>query len=142
MTKTECSRCGSCCDPVTVSFDPQVYAAERLASPEAPQFEPEQRRQYEFFLAHWRVAEGPYPTEEGLPGYKVTCDQYDRDTKTCLAHDTKPPVCYGFPWYGRDPHAPLSQPIARSLSPQCSFNADVRTMLPLTVIQRPLESAE
>src|ERR1700749_5349272 len=51
---TECAKCGDCCDPVIVTFEPQVYAAEQLARRDPPGGAPEWvRYQYQFFLDHW-----------------------------------------------------------------------------------------
>lgn len=124
---TDCSRCGDCCDPVIVRFDPQARAAEQLAD-HGDTMEAWARHQYEFFLEHWR-SESTFLDGE-VTVHRVRCDQFDRETRTCLAHDTRPQVCSGFPWYGREPADP-----AGDLSPRCSFNADVRTMLPIVEVR-------
>jgi Fe-S-cluster containining protein len=132
---TECVRCGKCCDPVILLFDPQERAAERLGSDE--ELEPWAQHQYEFFRDHWR-SESTF--EDDLDGERVTvhrvrCDQYEAATRTCMAQEAKPDVCSGFPWYGRDPRSAANEPIAASLAPQCSFNADVRRMLPIVEVR-------
>jgi Fe-S-cluster containining protein len=133
---TDCSRCGDCCDPVIVTFDPQVYATERLAAA-GDEMQDWAKHQYEFFLAHWR-SESHYQDvdDPAVTVHRVRCDQFDRDTRTCMAHDDRPQVCSGFPWYGRDPHSDGAKPCRCSLSPRCSFNADVRTMLPIVEVNR------
>lgn len=130
---TECSRCGRCCDPVITTFDPQVLAATRLADDD---FEDESvRYQYEFFRDHWKSV-GTFATHrpEAPVGYRVVCDQYDPSSRSCLAQESKPDICSGFPWYGREPRSDAAADVAAALLPQCSFNADVRRMLPIVAV--------
>lgn len=135
---TECARCGDCCDPVTVTFDPRVYAREQLDSgDEMPEWA---RYQYQFFLAHWWSI-GVYVDEDDhdvVIAHKVRCDQFDTVKRLCMAQDAKPDVCAGFPWYGRPPEDVEGRSVvAASLSPRCSFNADVpgRQMLPIVEVR-------
>ena len=133
---TECAKCGDCCDPVIVTFDPQVYAAEQLARRDPPGGAPEWvRYQYQFFLDHW-TSQSSRVDADGVTVHHVRCDQFDRTTRTCLAHDRQPQVCSGYPWYGREEGDENRRPAEKALSPRCSFNADVpgRRMLPLEVI--------
>ncbi len=135
---TDCSRCGDCCDPVNVPLDPQSYAAERLAVT-AHDDEGWYVHQLKFFRDHWTSIGSNEVTENGetVTMHRVRCDQYDRATRTCQAHDNRPQVCSGYPWYGRAPGDPDRDVIAASLSPRCSFNADVpgRAMLPIVEVQ-------
>jgi Fe-S-cluster containining protein len=32
-----------------------------------------------------------------------TCLKFDRQTRSCTAHNDRPSVCSGFPWYGKEP---------------------------------------
>lgn len=133
---TDCSRCGDCCDPVILTFDPQQRAAEKLSELlfVAP---PWVWHQYEFLRDHWRTIDTVEVVEgdDTVTVYRVECDQFDRESRTCGAHDTRPQVCSGFPWYGREPDDDLCEPSRASLSPRCSFNADVRTMLPIVEVR-------
>lgn len=126
---TECSRCGACCDPVLLPFHPHHRAKQRLTGP----LEDWERHQYAFYLEHWTVIGEP---GEGESQYKVACDQFNPATRECTAHEDRPAICSGFPWYGRDPMRPVSGAVREWLVPQCSFNADVRPMLPLHVVNR------
>lgn len=133
---TDCSQCGDCCDPVIITFDPQEVAAERLAA--NPDMEGWARHQYEFFRDHWRSISTFEDTLDGetITVHRVECDQFDRATRTCLAHDNRPQACSGFPWYGRDPRSDEAFPQRGSLSPRCSYNADARTMLPIIEVRQ------
>lgn len=131
---TECARCGDCCDPVIFTRDPQEYAARRLCDAD---LSADNRRNCEFMLEHWRVIRPIVVDGYLTDSFEVECDQFDKTTRTCLAQDTKPPVCDGFPWYGRaEDDYEGRQPIADQLSPRCSFNADVpgRTFLPIVEV--------
>lgn len=85
----------------------------------------------EFITQHWRVS--------GLSsndGYLyLSCDAFDGETRRCTVHDSKPPVCRNFPWYG-------DEPIAERLDgyPRCSYWHDVpfdkRPGAKLPVLQR------
>lgn len=110
---TECAPgCGRCCDPVTTSFDPNG----ELNGPSAP-----------FIREHWQVREsGVDPW--GKTQWLSVCDQFDPATRLYTAHDERPPICSGYPWYGK---ARDKNP----LDPGCTFNADVPgLLLPLFVI--------
>lgn len=135
---TDCSRCGDCCDPVIVTFDPQEYAAEALTRLDGKEADDWARHQIEFFRDHWRSKSTYESTVNGEPVtvHRVECDQFDRATRSCGAHDNRPQVCSGFPWYGREPHSAEAQPCASSLSPRCSYNADVRTTLPIVEVRQ------
>lgn len=92
----------------------------------------------DFITEHWHEV-----TEEldgGRDTY-FTCDQFDAETRLCLARDTRPPVCSGYPWYGRGPE---SGRITKEGS-RCSFLLDLppedrptgsRPLIPIEVIER------
>jgi Fe-S-cluster containining protein len=102
-----CSACGDCCDPVWYPEGPadlrQRAARARPGSELA------------FLAEHW------HPTgarREDLHGY--TCDRFDPRTRLCTAHDERPPICRGYPWYDAAPGRRLVVLPAR-----CAFRADV-----------------
>lgn len=139
MSATECARCGDCCDPVTTPFHVETWVPYRLAQADVSEAT---RENCEFMLAHWTTVHTLVREDERgatlLVGYQARCDAFNPVTRLCEARETRPPVCRNFPWYGRKPGDPDREPIAASLSPRCSFNADVpgRRMLPLTVVTR------
>ena len=48
------------------------------------------------------------------------CSNFDVDTRRCSAYDDRPPVCAGYPHYGKPPRADA----VPALPPECSFNVD------------------
>lgn len=136
--ETTCARCGDCCDPVVVPFHVETWAVRQLAEADVAA---DTRENCEFLLAHWTTTATLVRAEDAdvTVGYEVRCDAFNRETRECEAHDARPPVCRGFPWYGRAATDVEGRaPVADSLSPRCSFNQDVpgRALLPLTVVTR------
>jgi Fe-S-cluster containining protein len=86
-----------------------------------------------FIQDHWS-AEDTYVDTDGRRVYEVRCDLFDPAVRLCGAHDRRPPICRGFPWYDSPRRAWAGTGSAAALSPRCSYNADVRTMLPLTPV--------
>jgi Fe-S-cluster containining protein len=80
-----------------------------------------------FAREHWHEIPDHPDLAPGLV-CAVRCDAFDQDTRTCTAYEDRPPICSGFPWYGETPSR------EHPLHPVCSYTADVRPMLPLTVI--------
>lgn len=137
---TECARCGDCCDPVILPFHPTERATARLADPDAD-LSDKNREDYNFMIAHWRPIRAVTETDaEGdlIAYYEVRCDMFDKEKRLCGAHESRPPICRNFPWYGRaEDDVEGRAPVAESLSPRCSFNADVpgRTFLPIVEVR-------
>ena len=78
--------CGDCCDPVWYPFGPadirQSAATTRAAD-------------LVFAAAHWHAT--GERDDDGRHAYR--CDRFDRETRLCTAHDERPPICRGYPWY-------------------------------------------
>ena len=70
-----------------------------------------------FILEHWHG--GVRAKGGATEGW--TCDRFDPLTNLCMAHDERPPVCSGFPWYGKTPAAEH----AKGMSVNCSYWADI-----------------
>jgi Fe-S-cluster containining protein len=125
---TECNGCGSCCDPVVVSYtkidaqtSPDMDPADRAWV--LNDLTPMPRRQV-VEREPWLLDGSPRLSMAQDGGelfvpYFYSCRWFDGDTRQCTNHDGRPPACRGYPW--RD-HAP--QPHA-ALPPTCSFRADV-----------------
>ena len=129
-----CARRGSCCDPVIIEADVFSGCGERARSEEFP------HDNDRFITQHWRPLSA-WQAEDGTWYLPVRCDAFDPAHRTCTAHDSRPPVCRDFPWYGGEP-GPDS---AAGLESHCSYLADLRPdqrepdsrpLIPLTVITR------
>ncbi len=120
---TDCARCGDCCTVIAVNVDLGTAPVDDYTSDG-------DRASDAFMRQHWHRL-------DGYDNPRYSCDQFDTETRLCTAHDERPPVCRGFPWYGRPPEDEGRQPVAASLSPRCSFNADVpgRAMLPIVEVR-------
>ncbi len=113
---TDCNRCGDCCENLRLNVTKRALRAFLVErdrwrdTPEAIEHEANAR----FILEHWRRAGG------GGRATVYACDAFDRATRLCTAHQDRPPICAGYPWYGEAPGVRTPR-----LSPHCSFNADV-----------------
>lgn len=143
-----CNFCGACCRLIALRWGPEELAerAERArVLAEDPALTEEQRANerdniatYEFIVAHWHeVGEAeaavllPEMVDERHGAY-YTCDQFDGERNLCMAHDTRPPICSGFPWYGTAPGGPYR--LHRAFR-RCGYWADVpREDWPATVV--------
>jgi Fe-S-cluster containining protein len=104
---TECSACGDCCDPVWYPWGPADIRqrAERAVDND----------DLSFMAAHW-AATGA--RRDDLHAY--TCEFFDTTTRFCRAHDERPPICRGYPWYDDAPGTRLVM-----LPLGCAFRVDL-----------------
>jgi Fe-S-cluster containining protein len=104
---TQCSACGDCCDPVWYALGPADVrqSAGTSGNPDLV-----------FAAAHW-TATGAR-TDDGLHAYR--CDRFDPESRLCTAHDDRPPICRGYPWYDNPPGRRLVV-----LPERCAFRADL-----------------
>lgn len=128
-----CAACGHCCDPV--HLDPTVAFDLVLGDPDNPSVA--------WFRDHFESV--------GISGSHLLfkCDAFDPNTRLCTAHERRPPICRGFPWYGRAPNArtlaeliPVDTHQGAALG--CSYLADLppgwrppnqRPLIPLEVLR-------
>ena len=102
----QCSACGDCCDPVWYPMGPadirqsaSTTGAEDLV----------------FAAAHWQAT-----GERDADGrHAYACDRFDPVSRLCTAHDERPPICRGYPWYGDPPGRRLVV-----LPVRCAFRAE------------------
>lgn len=117
---TECSRCGDCCENIKTSWT--LDSLEKVALKEGP--ESPNYKNYEFVRDNW-VSQ----LEEPQENYEQwTCLKFDPVGRLCTAHEDRPPVCSGYPWYGKEPKR------TALLEARCSFQADIKTMLPIVEV--------
>jgi len=60
------------------------------------------------------------------------CLAYDRLTRSCTAHDSRPPVCSEYPWYDKNPDKNSAS--GKSMHNLCGYMEDIRTVLPIVQI--------
>jgi Fe-S-cluster containining protein len=127
-----CARCGSCCDPVIIETDIVLRCAWQARSQERPS------ANALFITQHWHPIEAWRDLKDGVSVTSARCDMFDPATRLCTAHESRPPICSRFPWYGDQPGADRAAPLPR----HCSFLADVppdqrpsgaRPLLPLAM---------
>ena len=113
-----CARCGDCCETIWLSREARESIEQTIAGFPGP-ITPPETPNAAFLLEHWTEVERD---EQGSSRY--VCDAFDPQTRLCTAHETRPPVCQGYPWYGLPwyGHAPRA---LEGLSSRCSFWADV-----------------
>jgi Fe-S-cluster containining protein len=90
------------------------------------------QRNADFMTEHWTVISGsPDPQ---VSGYRaVRCDVFDPATRLCGAYEQRPPVCSGYPHYG-SPLTLEEGSAGTRLPTVCTFNAEIRTMLPIVAV--------
>lgn len=104
-----CSMCGDCCDRIRLPVETWLG----LTDPE-----PETASQ-RFCSQHW------HPIARSDEHIVVECDRFDPVGRLCMAYEDRPPICSGFPYYGRPPANGLT-------SERCSFRADFDLPIMLT----------
>jgi Fe-S-cluster containining protein len=129
---TACAGCGDCCESIVLSISPwEIDALAEETGGEDPIF----------IRAHWTPT-GETRDAAGNPGYEYVCRRLDPETRRCTAHDDRPHVCRGYPWYD-DPSPEGKVARAPFLHRRCSHLIDVpaadrpagsRPLLPLTVV--------
>jgi Fe-S-cluster containining protein len=104
---TQCSACGDCCDPVWYPWgaaDIRQRADRDLDNADLT-----------FIAAHWRATGERH---DDLHAY--ACDRFDPESRLCTAHDERPPICRGYPWYDETPGRRLVV-----LPQACAFRVDL-----------------
>jgi Fe-S-cluster containining protein len=115
-----CNRCGACCrvlrlDQSAAEIGAMAALTRALGIPS----------DHAFAAEHWRpltrqeaMLRNPFYTSR-LPedAHLYTCDQLGEDGR-CRAHEARPLVCRGYPWYGEPPR---DMPLA---DPRCGYAYD------------------
>ena len=136
---TECAKCGDCCQDLYINTskrrlreiiaygDPRDDAVWQawIDGWEPDNDNRSKRDDYTydyltaiFIVTHWHGG----VRSKGKATDHWDCDAFDPLTNLCTAHADRPPVCSGFPWYGKTPSA---EGIGGGLSSNCSFWADL-----------------
>ncbi|HEU5034036.1 MAG TPA: YkgJ family cysteine cluster protein [Mycobacteriales bacterium] len=112
-TPATCSACGDCCDPVWYPLGPADIRQSAATTGSADLV---------FAAAHWQPTGAR--TDDGLHAYR--CDRFDAASRLCTAHDERPPICRGYPWYDDAPGTRLVL-----LPTRCSFRAVIGDTRPM-----------
>jgi Fe-S-cluster containining protein len=124
-----CSKCGDCCRAIAVPATKKRVREGNFGEDGW------------FILRHWHPisraeAERRLPRIGRMrrdPGVRFyACDQFDAERNLCMAHDGRPDVCRGFPFYGGDPlHWALDDEgrVDLLVYPRCRYWEDVRHRL-------------
>ena len=123
----DCNGCGACCRVILLeqSWDEvqQMAALTRVLGIPSD---------HQFVAEHWRplaraeaMQRNPFYTSRVAPtAHLYTCDRLGVDG-LCMAHDERPLVCRGYPWYDLPPRA---MPLADA---ECGYLPDL--------LARPIE---
>lgn len=120
-----CAQCGDCCEAIPFSMD-QEQIKDRLAEGEG--LGERGITDLTFILKNWvpisrREYENVHP-EAATEKKMYTCRQFNRETRQCMVHDSRPPVCRDYPWYSRG--VPEDETQVIMLPARCSFWEDVK----------------
>lgn len=81
-----------------------------------------------FAARNWKLV---VETEEnGKRFFGFACRFFDKTTRMCTAHDKRPPICQGYPFYDQEPTSQMRLPA------KCSYWADIP--LPEGAIKLPI----
>lgn len=95
----DCSMCGKCCEAILIPVSSEEMKPDSGIRFRDGDFMRENfvpMTQEEAFRINPNLAD-PLSIEKK---YYYSCKQYDKTTKLCGAHENRPQVCSGFPWYG------------------------------------------
>jgi Fe-S-cluster containining protein len=128
-----CARgCGDCCDPVFLAAD-ATERADWWKQEITAGRPPSEGSDADFISKHWHEE---WRDERGA---RYRCDFFDPNHRECTAHDQRPGVCSGFPWYGEEP-------TRGRVAGRCSYQWDLpgrhnsafgdRPLLPIEPVRR------
>lgn len=121
---TECGKCGDCCEDIKLNV-PQGTITAMLANP----YIAGRGRRDMIFVQEYMILTGRVDGKfASHPRQIRDCLMFDPETNLCNAHEQRPLLCAGYPWYSGGPSK------SQHLHARCTFNADVRTMLPIVSI--------
>lgn len=121
-----CNQCGKCCEAIVLNIPMSTIL--RIAKSKENKFSDPS---YKFCSIHWHEISqteafmiNPYLKDQERckkinNAYFYTCDKFGKESRLCMCHDTRPPVCKGYPWYSKDVH-----PEDPLYSASCGFKTD------------------
>jgi Fe-S-cluster containining protein len=127
---TECNGCGSCCENIYLSSGWDMVEERALSVDPREDWPAWVRRGWKrpeeaeriwlearFIFDHWHL---------NVDAETYGCDVFDEATRSCGDYENRPPVCRGYPWYGKPPSMVY-------LHPDCSFRADQPPRVPVSL---------
>ena len=112
---TECSCCGACCEHIWLNTTKKHLSEQLAVSRVIIRKTAAWKRcatDAQFILKHWHRKVG---AGKGI----WWCDQFNPDTRLCDAHESRPPICSEYPWYGKRPN------ILANMWERCSYRVDI-----------------
>jgi Fe-S-cluster containining protein len=109
---TTCNKCGDCCENIWIDID--FIEKIKTTGLDRKDLTPSKSNWIDFYFikANW--------ISNGDDTY--SCNMFNKETRLCEAHDERPPVCVGYPWYGREPN-PDNPPFEKYKN--CAFWEDI-----------------
>ena len=126
---TECQPgCGACCSPVGLGYSQlELYNKPSRVNDDdydfimdhLTQITRKQALELNPWLKSARLYQLDINNELTMTSTYYVCDFFDTETRLCMNHENRPPLCRAYPWAGGAPNPELQLP------PTCSFRADV-----------------
>jgi Fe-S-cluster containining protein len=116
----DCAGCGDCCDPVWLPYGEEILAGAQAMN--APGRSSSLGEDAQWVVDHMKPLALQPVARPGAAADATAwaCDALDPVTRVCTAHELRPPMCRGYPWYGR----PAGRN-ADALLPGCSHHWDL-----------------
>lgn len=114
---TECNKCGDCCETITFSQIEKVTDIVKWVTHPDSQFI--NREDLDVNVIDALFITDNWELNDDEKTYH--CNKFDKVNRLCSMHESRPYVCRGFPWYGKETHEE-----AISIYKNCSFWADIK----------------
>jgi Fe-S-cluster containining protein len=111
-----CHQCGNCCENIWLEHSPDQILEqleiieEYVAAGNEYPAEVANVTSYLFVLEYWSHKDND----------RWECSFFNTETRQCEAHDLRPPICEGYPWYSKGPGD-------KELENKCGYWYDIPT---------------
>lgn len=122
---TDCSMCGDCCEDLALNID-RGRILQRLAD----NYGTAGWRKDAVFIINNMLPTGKVVRHGNTVKQVLSCQKFDTETRKCTAHDDRPYLCEGYPWYSKAPKQGDT-----TMKGRCSFLADAYKMLPIVEVR-------
>jgi Fe-S-cluster containining protein len=117
--------CGDCCENIALSTDHGTII-KRLAQGYGTG---RWRKDAVFILNNMRPT-GRSTRQGKMVKQVLSCAKFDSVTRKCTAHDDRPELCSGYPWYKGEPITGDT-----TMGGRCSYLGDAYKMLPIVEVR-------